>query len=425
MNQSALSKVLLVSGVYPPQIGGPSLQTEQIAQGLLNRGIQTQVVTYGDPEASGVINGVPVLFLDSSPQPHFLGKLWRNVRVYRDLHRVMGEFQPNVVHLQTAAGTIALLTGIAARWHRIPSLIKYTADLVHQKMTLSQQMPAKGHRALIQYLDQHSTNCFQTLLFLIYDCIWATTPLLQQRVIQDYEISAQKVVLLPNFLNLQPLVAIAEQRAAERQKTAAQSAPIVLLTVARLFPVKGLDIYIQALAQLRDLPLQVRIVGNGSAEYETYLKQLAVDLDVADRIEFVGAVSPDNIAAEYLTADIFVLPSRHEAFGIALIEAMAAGVPIVASRVDGIPMVVEEGVSAQLVPPEDATSLATAIRTLVSYPQLRQDFAAAGRARAKRFDFEHTLNTLIDIYQTCILPNPYLPAEFGPVTSSAASSTEL
>ncbi|NER85430.1 MAG: glycosyltransferase family 4 protein, partial [Leptolyngbya sp. SIO1D8] len=207
----------------------------------------------------------------------------------------------------------------------------------------------------------------------------------------------EKCWLLPNFIDLQPFAAVAQRRPAIATTPKTE---VELLTVARLFPVKGLDVYLRALAQLGDLPLRARIVGSGSAEYQNYLQTLTAELGLSDRVAFTGAIEPEQVATAYATADMFVLPSRHEPFGIVLIEAMAAGLPIVATQVDGIPQVVEAGVSAQLVPSEDADSLAIAIRTLVESADQRQTLAVAGRERAQAFALDQGLQTLIAIYES-------------------------
>lgn len=389
-------RLLLVSGVYPPAVGGPSLQTKRIAQGLIAQGVQVQVVTYGDPASSGLLDGVPVHFLDGRPQPHRLGKLRRNLAVWRDLDRVIRQFRPQVIHMQTAAGNLALMVGLLARWHRIPALIKYTADLVQQNATLQDFAPVAGPK---RWLTRLSTDGFQRLLFHLYSGIWATTPRFQQRLEQHYQIPPDRVFLLPNFIDLQPFTEIAGRRAPRPE-----TVPLELLTVARLFAVKGLDIYLRALAQLRDLPIRARIVGSGSETYRQQLLDLQAQLNLGDRLELTGAIPPEAIAAAYATADLFVLPSRHEPFGIVLIEAMAAGLPIVATEVDGIPQVVEAGISAQLVPPADSDRLAAAIRALVTDAGKRQELAIAGQQRCQHFGLDAGLQNLLTIYQCLSQP---------------------
>ena len=397
-------RLLLISGVYPPAVGGPSLQTKQIAQGLIAQGMTVQVTTYGNPQHSGILDGVPITFLDASHQPHWIGKLRRNLSVVWELNRLICQQQPDVIHMQTAAGNLALITGLLARWYRIPSLLKYTADLAAQKATLEDFLPTGNKKSRFQAsIHQISNEGFQRLLFWLYTAIWATTPAFRDRLVEHYQVPLVKALLWPNFIDLRAYTAIAQRRAQPSSTFKDSQNGIELLTVARLFPVKGLDVYLRALAQLADLPIRARIVGSGSAAYQRHLEALATELGLGDRIEFMGAIAPEHVAAAYETSDLFILPSRHEPFGIVLIEAMAAGVPIVATNVDGIPNVVQAGretdSSALLVPPEDADQLAIAIRTLVSSPEQRQAFAIAGQIRAQQFTLEQGLQALQAMYQ--------------------------
>lgn len=406
-----MSKLLLISGVYPPAVGGPSLQTKQIAQGLIAQGMAVQVITYGHTQHSGIRDGVPITFLDDSPQPHWSGKLRRNLGIIRQLDRLIRQQRPDVIHMQTAAGNLALITGLLARWHRIPSLLKYTADLVAQKATLEDFLPTGNRKQRFQaWIHQLRNEGFQRLLFTLYTAIWATTPAFRDRLVNHYQVPPAKALLWPNFIDLRAYTAIAQRRTQSSSAAKNSQDRMELLTVARLFPVKGLDVYLRALAQLADLPIRTRIVGSGSATYQHHLEALAAELGLSDRIEFTGAIAPEQVAAAYATADLFILPSRREPFGIVLIEAMAAGVPIVASNVDGIPNVVQAdgrtdgqaSCSALLVPPEDADQLAIAIRRLISSPEQRQALALAGQIRAQQFALDQGLPALQAMYQRLI-----------------------
>lgn len=391
-------KILLVSGVYPPRIGGPSLQTQRIAQGLIDRGISVKVVTYGSSARSESIEGVPVTFLDGNSPSGAINKLQYNWQKYRDLYRIIQEFQPTVIQMQTAAGNLAFLTGIIARQQQIPTLLKYTGDLAWEKANAQKLSDDRAQTPIL--------STIQRSLFALYSRIWATTPLFESRLLEDFRIAPQKVLLLPNFIDLQPFEAIAQSR------TSTESIDrINLLTVARLRPWKGVDICIEAIAKLSDLPVHLKIVGDGEDAYVRSLKDLAQQFKVSDRVEFAGAVPPEQVAEAYRTAHLFLLASQYEPFGIVLLEAMAAQVPIVATAVGGIPQVVEAGVSAQLVPPSNADALAAAIRSIATDSAKRQQQIAAAADRVKAFGLDQGIDALIETYadlaaQSCQAASP-------------------
>jgi glycosyltransferase involved in cell wall biosynthesis len=152
----------------------------------------------------------------------------------------------------------------------------------------------------------------------------------------------------------------------------------VLLAVSRLTSQKGLDVAVRALAAVRgDHPDAVLVVlGEGPARAE--LEALAVELGVAGAVHLPGRVG--DVAAWYRRADLLVHPARWEGFGLALLEAMLAGLPVVASRVSSIPEVVLDGDTGVLVPPDDPAALAAAIGRVLREPG---DLGAAGLARAR------------------------------------------
>lgn len=407
-------KVLLVSGVYPPAIGGPSLQTKKIAHYLIKHGIEAHVATYGNPGDGGILDGVPITFLDEKSHPGIHNRLLRNISNYRNLHQVIDQFQPDVIHMQTVTRNLAIMTGIVARLRQIPSLLKYSHDAVEKYKSDTAQV-SKLHNATRQkrtLLSLHQkfslffVAFFQWLLLVIYDKVWTTTPIYKERLVHKFQIPEKKIVLIPNFIDLSAFEATVlgcqtffhqERQTATRSKQTMR--PINLLTVSRLVPDKGLDVTIEAISHLMDLPVRLQLVGNGAPDYESYLRELAERMCVVDRIEFMGSIPPERIEQAYKLADLFILASRNEAFGIVLLEAMATGLPIIATNVGGIPMVVEDQISADLIPAGDANRLAAAIRSLIGDPERRSAMSKAGIERAKKFGLQNGVNRLIEAYK--------------------------
>ena len=156
------------------------------------------------------------------------------------------------------------------------------------------------------------------------------------------------------------------------------SGPVV--TVARLSPEKDVANLVRATAMAveRAPALRVEVAGGGPCREE--LGRLAAGLGVADRIAFLGEVR--DVPAVLARARMFVLPSRSEGIPLTVLEAMACGLPVVGSRVGGLPEVVEEGVTGLLVPPADPAALATAMVEIWSDPDRRDRMGNAGRRRA-------------------------------------------
>jgi glycosyltransferase involved in cell wall biosynthesis len=154
-----------------------------------------------------------------------------------------------------------------------------------------------------------------------------------------------------------------------------------LLTVGRFYTRKRIGLLLEAIALLADESrVHLRIVGEG-LEGERW-RALAQKLDLAERCRFLGDVSYEHLAEEYRHADAFVFPSAQEGFGIVLLEAMAAGLPIIATRSGAIPEVAPQALFAESTP----ESFAEAIRRLAKSEDLRQSLAAQGRERVLLFE---------------------------------------
>lgn len=141
---------------------------------------------------------------------------------------------------------------------------------------------------------------------------------------------------------------------------------VLVGAVCRLIPRKGIDVLIQAISHVPGVKLV--IAGYGRPEYEKSLRALAEEVGVADRTFFIGPV--DNPASVFAALDVYTLPSREEGLGITILEAMAAGVPVVASAVGGVPEVINDKETGILVPPGDPDALAGAINQLVEDKKL-------------------------------------------------------
>ncbi|WP_211227251.1 glycosyltransferase family 4 protein [Saccharospirillum impatiens] len=157
--------------------------------------------------------------------------------------------------------------------------------------------------------------------------------------------------------------------------------PLRLLTVATLTRRKAHDVLTDALAPLADLPWQARFVGGRDFDpaWSEQLQGQVNRLHLQDRITLVGAV--DELAPEFQNADLFVLPSRYEGYGMVFAEALAAGLPVVAARAGAVPDVVPES-AGLFVQPDDTTALTSALHRLLTQASLRRRLQAGARQAA-------------------------------------------
>ena len=192
----------------------------------------------------------------------------------------------------------------------------------------------------------------------------------------------------------------AADRAAIRASLGVAPGATMLLAVGRLVEQKGHDVLLAALATRPLAEATLVLVGRG--ELETSLRASAAAMP--GRVVFAGVRT--DVPALMAAADLFVMPSRWEGFGLVAAEAMTAGRAVVASRVSALPEVVEHGVTGLLVPPDDPDALAAAIASLLADPAKRDAFGAAGRDRVERLFTLDRMNAEWRAEYERLLPSP-------------------
>ena len=173
----------------------------------------------------------------------------------------------------------------------------------------------------------------------------------------------------------------------------------VILFVGRLDSNKGLDILIKSFKIVKQKfdGISLLVVGK-DVNMLPKLEKLVLDLQLDDVI-FTGSLSQEDLLKAYACADVFVIPSSYEAFGLTLIEAMAQGVPVVATNVGGMPYVLKDGKCGKIVEYGDVEELSTAIIELLDDEQKRLNYIDQGYKRVKDFSLSNISEKLEDIYQ--------------------------
>jgi glycosyltransferase involved in cell wall biosynthesis len=179
--------------------------------------------------------------------------------------------------------------------------------------------------------------------------------------------------------------------------------PVRLLAVGRLVQQKGLDVLLTALARPGLERVELDIVGDG--ERRPDLERQASQLGLMARVRFLGWMDRDHLAEVYRRADVFVLPSRDEGMPNVVLEAMASGLPVIASRIAGACDMVVDGETGLLLPPDDAGALAAAVARLAGDAPTRQSFGRAGRERVERlYSWGSAARAYLDLFAA--LPGP-------------------
>jgi glycosyltransferase involved in cell wall biosynthesis len=255
-----------------------------------------------------------------------------------------------------AFGVLPDAAAVLSRSHRLIALVHHPLAL-ESGLTSAQASALRGSERMALARAHHVVTTTRTVV---------------QTLTADYDVPAAKLSTAPPGTDK-----------ATPARGSGGHGPLVLLAVGAVVPRKGYDVLIAALATLRELPWRLIIAGDRTRDPAT-AQQLGVDIarrDLTDRITVAGAVSDERLDALYDGADLFVLPSRYEGYGMAFAAAIARGLPVIGTAAGAIPEAVPTGAGI-LVPPDNVPALAAALRRLITDGRERERLAAAARSAA-------------------------------------------
>jgi glycogen synthase len=353
-------RIILAPSAYYPHVGGIEELTRQLALTLLSRGHDVSVLTNRWPAGvvrREVLDGVDVTRLAfplPATRPFNAARfLFAAPGAVVALLRHLRRRKPDVIHI-VGAGPQSVYLATLAPLLRARLVFTAQGELTFdaQNVFLHSATMRAGLRRVLRSADA-VTACSTYVL----DSLTA------------FGAIRTDAMVIPNGVNTGDFSM--EKKSSER--------PYVL-AVGRLVDQKGFDVLIEALASPTAPPLDLVIAGEGPARRQ--LADRAEQLRISERVRLVGSVDRPALAKLLARADLFAFPSRAEPFGIALLEAMAAGVPAVATSAGGVTEFAEDGVNALLVEPDDSDAFARALDHLHSDVQLRDRLRAGGRATA-------------------------------------------
>ena len=374
-----MKTVAFIHGISP--IGGAERELLIYLDRLPRLGYQPVVICPGSgPLADAVKSRGVKLYRGEFPAWRKLSSVFLRGASVRSLRRILHDCAPDIIHvndawwvpqtLRAAQGNKAPVIAHVRQEIEPAKVLKYELDRVSLVITMSKQIEASVRVA---------------------------------------GISADRVTTLYSGVELGRAINPAEANAVRRQFDIPSEA-LLLGTVANLFPRKGYEPMLKALARLvpsRPLVHYV-IVGSGDSGYERKIRALVQELGLQARVHFAGF--QESVLPFLQAMDLYVQPSIMEGLGIAVVEAMAMGKPVVGTATGGLPEVIADGETGLLVPPGDDVALAEAIAALLNDAKRRDDLGRAGIVRAHRcFGIEAMMNGLTAAYRELSreeLPSP-------------------
>ncbi|MCW5880707.1 MAG: glycosyltransferase family 4 protein [Anaerolineae bacterium] len=384
--------------------GGMERQSDTLARGLVDLGHAVTVVTTAHPggERVEMVDGVEILYVPGSTWRRYQSSWWRNS--YRLLaHRHI--YTPYDLILSQSAGGLGYLAQ-ARRDLALPSVVIFHGSSRGEIITAWRG--ARSPRGIYRLM-----RLGWRLPRLL--TLWrGTAPSVAHWIAPSASVGdenrreigfpAERLTIIPNGVDIDTFRPDPARRSAARARLGLPEAAPVVVAATRLEAEKGVQVALAALAQTRAAAPDARLVVAGDGGYAESLRRRAADLGLGGAVSFLGFVPhaelPDILAA----GDVFVMPSLcHEAFPVSILEALAAGLPVVASRVGGVPAAITPGATGYLVTPGDASALAAALLSLLAAPGRRRAMGALGRRTAEaRYSRAATTQAVEDVVRAVV-----------------------
>ena len=395
------------------ETGGMNVYVRQLSRELGRLGVATDVFTRRqDPDVPTVVHfgeHARVIHLDAGPPRHV------------DKYAVVDDISEIACNLQRYRNFVGARYDLihAHYWlsGRLATLFKdhWRLPVVAMFHTLAQMKNRVAQDAA--ELEQQVRVDIERRTMATADRIIAATEVDRANMLQAYGADPRKVTIVPGGVDL-GLFRPGPQSEARRALGLGPHDRI-LLFVGRIQRLKGIDVLLRAASELRhdagtrgSRPLRVLVVGGTApglhgrvSEEERELERLralAAELDLAPIVDFVGAVDQARLPIYYRAADVTVMPSTYESFGLVAVESLACGTPVVASRVGGLPSIVRDGENGLLVPWRDPDLFADKIRAILGDRVFRSGLSRGGLATAQQFGWDAVAGRTLDVYDAVL-----------------------
>ncbi|HLX56503.1 MAG TPA: glycosyltransferase family 4 protein [Ktedonobacteraceae bacterium] len=422
-----IPRIYIVIATFIPSVGGAEKQAFAQSRSLLKRGYETTVITFRHDKAwprREAIEGVPVirvagrLLIDRWKLPRLLQKmaylaavlvmgwtLWRYRKRYDVLHvyglSLLALLAALVCRLTGKRLIVAIRSADSGRFtesHDGASLIAGPLDATTPWLLVDERLRANGRVHVSSDLEglERMGKPIVHLTRLLLHSTRAVVVVLSSRMkvsLADHNfiLPGVRIRLIPNGVDISHFIPTPDDPSRDERAQ-------VVVCISGMRYEKGIDVLLQAWYLVQQQAPQARLIIVGRGSLQPQLERMAETLGIADSVEFTGMQS--DVLAQLYRGDLAVLPSRWEGMPNAVLEAMACGLPCVATRVSGSEDIIEHGVDGLLVEPEDYQDMAQALLTLLCDPLLIQKYGRAARETIeRRYSLEQIMDRYVELYQ--------------------------
>jgi N-acetyl-alpha-D-glucosaminyl L-malate synthase BshA len=361
---------ILVPVFLPKHLGGVEVATYNIASHLAKKGHNVHVITVWD---SGLTN-------ESIEKDFFVHR----VRVpkikaigvvifWLKILFVLNKIDPDIIHVQSV--TIAMPAYLAGKFLKKPYIVcGHGFDVYFSwrfKKAISKLVLKNAHEVIA--LTENMKNDMQK----IYN---------------------REILVIPNGIDIEKFTVLPDKEKI-RKELGVSNSDRVIIFIGNLRPIKGVEFLVRAMNIIRQEEPNVRLILVGEGSQVDYLRNMVEELHLERCVVFTGEVSNEIVPSYLAASDIFVLPSLSEGFSIASLEAMACGLPIIATEVGVLPDIIENGVNGFLIKSGEPKEISEKVLNLLGNEDLRGKISENNKKKAKGYSWTDIVQRLEEAYQ--------------------------
>lgn len=380
-------RVCLISKQFPPGVGGAETYAHELANGLAEQGHDVDVFTQwidSPDEKADVHENVSVHRICKARRKLVTFEtLWFSFTARREI-----DFEAyDIVHGTMMPASTVVVT--AFNDIETPVILTSHGTSIGEAKAVALETPADY---LLKYFFHPMNVVMDYVASRDADQVIAISDHAYEQLTTWYRLNEDEVEMIPHGVDTEQFYP------REEQHPTVNEGKTTLLFVGRLGARKGLDLVFRALARVDDEDVEFLIAGTG--RHEETLRELAQELGIADQVRFLGYVGDEELPVLYSSADVFVLPSTYEGFGLVLLEAMACGTPVIGADAGGIPTAVENDETGLIVP-RTVENFVEAIE-LMADRSLREEYAEKAYTKTRNMSWQSVVQTVEDIYRGLI-----------------------
>jgi len=361
-----MTKILITTGIYPPDIGGPATYSKLLFDELPQRGIEVEVLSFGEVR--------------------HLPKIIRHLTYFfKIIKKAKG---CEVIYAQDPV-SVGLPTMLANKFLRKRFFIRIAGDYAWEQGV--QRFGVEDDLDTFSLKNNYGLRVkfFKKIQFCVAkraDQIIVPSHYFKN-IILNWGIDSEKIKVIYNGIKLPQHLDVRRPSGAEK----------IILSVGRLVSWKGFKVLIETMPELlKEIPeLKLVIVGSGPQRKE--LEDTIGKLDLSNKVTLMGQISRSELLGQKKLADIFVFNTNWESFSFDTVEAMALGLPVVATKVGSLPELIENNKEGILVKPNDKEVIKNAVVKIFQNGSFRQEIVQNAYQKSKQFSIQNTLDNLVKL----------------------------